>query len=608
MSKVLFSTTWGPFEEQFFNTSPIDVMNQRFSRGCDIFSMGGHLHVNFAHLIAQNIPLPSVFLEYPMREDFFKELEKGYDYVALSAFHNQVDDLVEMCQAVRERSPQSKIVLGGWGAVGLESTRSKKELAKICDHLCHGEGIRFFRELLGEDPEAPMFHSHLPKWGYQLPMVTKNAPGGTPVVVGSLGCTNACDFCATTEMFDNKRVQIMTPEQVHKEFRRVWRENPDTAQATLLEEDSFNDKDYMEELGRLLREDTEFGLSYYNFYCLASIRSMSQWTFEDMMLTGASNVFVGVESKFAKENGYGKTLGLTERQMFDGLHQVGVATTGAWMVGFDFQNRSNIAEDQENFVSLRPTMQQLARVCPFPATPMWKDMKKLGRINDDVDWKSISFYGGGGMTPENFNEHEIMGIIEDGYKKLYHTHGATLARMMEVSMQGYDYCMENRKKNRYMEERAVFNKRICLTIFPLLKAMEIYAPNNIVRKRMKDLFREYIRLFGPPSSFQKAAEKALVGLSGYTKFKDLFYPQDNNIGSETFKKYTYNKPGPKWPDCPYMVDYPKRTRAFSAKRLMMNRVGSVLKDANRVSGAWDRILRGHTHDEAEKRGIFLFFF
>ena len=55
MNEVLFSTTWGPFHEQFFNTSPIDVMNQRFSRGCDIFSLNGHLHMNWAHLIAQNI-------------------------------------------------------------------------------------------------------------------------------------------------------------------------------------------------------------------------------------------------------------------------------------------------------------------------------------------------------------------------------------------------------------------------------------------------------------------------------------------------------------------------------------------------------------------------
>ena len=128
MKQVLFSTTWGPFQEQFFNTSPTDVMNQRFSRGSDIFSLGGHLHMNWAHVIAQNIDMPSVFLEYPLRDDFIEEIEKGYEYVALSAFHNQVDDLIEMCRLVRAKAPKSKIVLGGFGAVGLEVTRSEVEL------------------------------------------------------------------------------------------------------------------------------------------------------------------------------------------------------------------------------------------------------------------------------------------------------------------------------------------------------------------------------------------------------------------------------------------------------------------------------------------------
>ena len=40
--------------------------------------------------------------------------------------------LVEMCRAVRARAPQTRIVLGGFGAVGLEATRSPDELAALC--------------------------------------------------------------------------------------------------------------------------------------------------------------------------------------------------------------------------------------------------------------------------------------------------------------------------------------------------------------------------------------------------------------------------------------------------------------------------------------------
>jgi len=606
MDKVLFSTTWGPMQEQFFNTSPTDVMNQRFSRGCDIFTLGGHLHMNSAHLIAQNIDMPSLFLEYPRREDFEKEVEKGYKYVALTAFHNQVDDLIEMCKLVRAKAPESEIVLGGFGAVGLEVTRTEEELKELCDHLCHGEGTRFFRELLGEDPDRPMFHSHLPKWGYSLPMINLHPEGVTPVVVGSLGCPNACDFCATSEMFAKKRVQLMTPEQVHKEFRRIWREAPDTPQATLLEEDSFQDEDYMRELGRLLREDPEFGLSYYNFYCLASIRSMSEWSFMDMALTGATNVFVGVESKFAGDHGYGKTDGLSTREMFEGLQRVGITPTGAWMIGFDFQNRQNIEEDLQEFISLHPPMQQLARVCPFPATAMWHEMKKAGRIRDDVKWDEISFYGGGGMDPLNFNDHEVMEIIERGYRQLYETHGASIARIADVNMKGYEFCMENRKKNKYLEERAIYHKRAAMTIFPIFKAMEIFAPNNTVRKRMKDLRRDYVRLFGEPSLFIKQTERALIGVSGLAKFLDVVYPLENVLPEAPPKRYLYDKPAPEYPECPYTTEYPHRTWKFKTYRGSTLALRKTLQRVERFSRLYERY-RGVEFDEAMERGPFMMF-
>ena len=606
MNRVLFSTTWGPFHEQYFNTSPTDVMNQRFSRGCSIFSMGGSLHINFAHLIAQNIDAPSVFLEYPSKKDFLAEIEKGYTHVAISSFQNQVDDLIEMCKAVRKKAPDSQIVLGGWGGRGLQSTLSKAELRGLCDHICHGEGIRFFRTLLKEKPDGEVFHSHLPKWSTSLPMINRSPDGIVPVVIGSLGCTNGCNFCGTTEMFSQRRHQMLSPEQVHREFRRAWQENPDTPQATLLEEDSFQNKEYMIELGRLLREDPEFGLAYYNFYCLSSIRSMSQWTFEDMMLTGCINIFIGVESKFAEDGGYNKTSGLTNKEMFEGLHRVGICTTGAWMAGFDFQTRGNIQEDLQEFIGLAPVWQQLTRVCPFPGTPLWKQLKKEGRIRNDVSWEEVSFYGGGGLPPKNFNDHEIMEIIERGYNQLYETHGASIARLCHVSMLGYEYCIENRHRNRWLSDRAILHKRQAMTVYPLLKPMEIFAPNSIVRKRMKDHRRMYNRLFGEPPTFLKSMEKVLLGVSGLTRLADLLYPQDNVMLEEPYTRYIYDKPAPRWPECPYTIKTPHKRVRQGINQQIRSSLRRLVNGTESAFGLVDRV-RGREQDEATRRGIYNFF-
>jgi hypothetical protein len=190
-------------------------------------------------------------------------------------------------------------------------------------------------------------------------------------------------------------------------------------------------------------------------------------------------------------------------------------------------------------------------------------LKDEGRIREDVKWEDISFYGGGGMVLSNFYEHEISEIIERGYKLLYETHGASVARMMHVNLMGYEYCMENRHRNKYLEDRALFHKRLVYGFFPILKALEIYAPNSTVRKKMKDLRRMYIRLLGEPNGFQRMMERAFTLKSGVAKLTDLLYPADNSLVKEAFKKYTYDKPAPAYPECPYSVTYPHRTRRFS---------------------------------------------
>jgi hypothetical protein len=459
---------------------------------------------------------------------------------------------------------------------------------------------------LGEEPERPMFHSHLPCWSYSLPMIDPRPQGMTPVVVASLGCPMGCDFCGTTEMFKKRRIPLMTPEQVHREFRRAWRDNPDTPQATLLEEDSYRDQDFMRELGRLLREDPEFGLSHYNFYCLASTGSLSNWSFEDVMLTGCAVAFIGVESKWAPEHGYTKRKGLGAKEVFDGLHRVGICTTGAWMVGFDFQNRDNIQEDLEDFIALEPTTQQLTRVCPVPATPMWKKMRDDGRIRPDVSWEEISFYGGGGMKPKNFNDHEVMALIESGYKRLYETHGASIARMLGVNLKGYEYCRLNRRKNRFFDDRAILHKRQAMTVYPLLKPLQVFAPNSIVRKRMKDLRREYHRLCGEPTSFMLGLERILMGLAGTARLADLLYPQDNLAIEEPCRRYVYDKPAPAYPECPYRVEYPAGAPRSRFERMARNQLKNLVNGAQVVSRTIDRA-RGRHYDEAMRRGPLQFF-
>jgi haloalkane dehalogenase len=586
MKKVLLATPVGPYDTQSYNQSLTDVMDQRFSRGCGIFTMRGHIHINFAHVLAQNIKAPTVFLEYPSWEDFDKELAKGYDVVGINGFHNQRDIVIKMCNRARLKAPHARIILGGWSGVAIKSIYPQWEWEKFADEICVGEGISFMRHELGEDPDAPLSVTHLPKCSAMIPWVEPHPVGDMGTVVASLGCPNGCDFCGTTHMFSRKRIRLLSAEQTFEEMKRYYRENERFLSMNLIEEDSYADSTFMKELGSLIEQDTEFGLERLSFFCLSSNQSLSRWDFDDLIKTGVMTIFIGVESKFAPDAGYKKRTGRTIEETFAELHRRGIATIGAWILGFDFQNRNNVTEDLESFIALEPSMQQLTRLCPFPGTPLWKQVSDIGRIDPkQVPVDSISFFGGGGMEPKGFYDHEIMEIIERGYVKLYETWGSNLFRQFKVFLNGYEYCSQHR--DPVIQRRAVFHRNMAVEIFPLIYAQEVYAPNTTVRKRVRDELARYRALLGEPTKAQIIMQNFVLKRARKAIRDEIDMPANFRPKVEPYKRYEYhrkNKPG----ESPFTVTHPRRELSYKLydlrRRARVAIWGPILERLSRRKG------------------------
>ena len=576
---ILISTAFGPYEPNVFFDSATDVMGQRFSKGCGMFTLTGHMHMSFGHVIAQNIQPPTVVLEYPRRQDFIDELSRDYDVVAIGLFHNQVEEVIEMCKMVRQMSPESTIVLGGYGAVGIEAVYPEAEWKRFADHICHEDGIGYMRRLLGEPEDGPISITHLPKCSMTLPWLNKHAQGNVGTVVASVGCPKGCDFCGTTEMFKKTRHALQSPKQVADEVKRYFRENHDLLSVIILEEDSFAQKEYLMEIGRLLREDEEAeGLSRLNFYMLGGIESMDQWTFDEILLTGCIASFIGVESKFAAEHGYKKRRGRSIDEVFHELHLRGISTTGAWMAGFDFQNRRNIEEDLQEYVGLEPTFQQLTRACPFPATQMWKEMCAAKRLAPrETDWRKVTFVGGGGLKAKNFEEHEVSAIIDRGYRLLYETWGPSLARRLKVDLNGYEYCI-NHSDIHLSRDRSRLHKRNAAQVYPIMKAIEVFAPNGLVRRRMRDIRQRYQRLIGPPTPGQSILEQAILKLAQLERARDTFYPREARIKTEPYKRHVYGRAHQQG-QRPYTTDHPHRDLNYEAYDLVARTASKVGRNA-----------------------------
>src|SRR5512136_1607787 len=81
--KILFTSSIYPYPTLPNYTSLTDATGARFTRADGIFTVISHSHHFANHLLAQNISLPSVILEYPRWEDFRAEIKKGYTIVGI---------------------------------------------------------------------------------------------------------------------------------------------------------------------------------------------------------------------------------------------------------------------------------------------------------------------------------------------------------------------------------------------------------------------------------------------------------------------------------------------------------------------------------------------
>ncbi|MDP3773866.1 MAG: cobalamin-dependent protein, partial [Gemmatimonadales bacterium] len=178
-----------------------ELLHEQVTRAQGLFSPRSH-HIQFSlEYIAENLEAPTGVLQYPSRRELIRELRRGYEVVGVSFVLATYHRMKEVVALVREYSPRSKIVLGGYGTVAPDEM-----LLPYGDHICREEGVGFMRRLLGE-PEIRMPYRH-PLIINPLRVFGKQV-SRTGIVFAGLGCPNGCDFCCTSYFFKRKHIRLL---------------------------------------------------------------------------------------------------------------------------------------------------------------------------------------------------------------------------------------------------------------------------------------------------------------------------------------------------------------------------------------------------------------
>jgi len=500
---VLLTTAYGP-HELGWGEDMYDMFTSRLSRGQGIFSITSHSHCFGLYLIAENMSCPTTVLENPHWDEFEAELEREYDYIGFQLKSIHTDKIADMVALARKRSPRSKIVIGGYGVSTLhdpvpgDERGSANFILANSDYLCREEGVQFMRRILDDEPvDRPITQYHLPFCGISIKAL-KRRYLRFPIVLVSLGCPNACNFCNTSAFFHHKKIYVADPEQTYdfmKNYARCLRS--DNLVTTLFDEDIFQNAEYVRELGRLIRSDRKTWK--FRWSSFGSIRALSQFEPEELRDCGVGTVWVGVESivcddpQRAGKDYLPKRLGDVER-IISGLHNNGIMTIGSVILGFDFHTPENIERDIDYFVKLKPTFYQIGPLTPCPGTALYERIKEEERLYYDYQWKDFHLWKNDVFKLHNFKPNEISKYFDLAHKKLVEENGPSVLSAMEVFLNGYQ-SLEGESDEFHQEKRRNLGRMASLlhgTMEPLMR----YGPSEAAKARADELDRRYHEIMG----------------------------------------------------------------------------------------------------------------
>ncbi len=492
--RVLVTNAYAPYDLKW-GQSPSDLLGARLARGHAMLERAAELPTWSLYLLAENISNEATVLEYPRWDDFVGAVRDRYDVICIETKAITVPHVARMVKLVRQLSPGTKVVLGGYGVstihegVPNDSEHHREYLLANVDFFCRTEGVRFMRELLGDAPyDRPVTQYSLPP-SIIRPYGGRRKLSELPAILVSLGCPSACDFCNTSAFFHHKKIQVFSPAEVYDCMKHhAKRMGEHEVTFILFDEDIFLDPPFVRELGRLIRSDEKtWGFRWISF---GSMRALQAFTPRELRECGVEGIWIGVESGLSDDSGNKATYvkrqtGVSPPELFASLRKVGIYTIGSMILGFDFHTPENIARDIQYFVSLRPTFYQIGPLRPCPGTKLYRQMQKAERIKQNYTWGDFHLWESDSHHYANFSADEIRHWFDYTHDELKRQNGSPVVQIFEGHLLAYFQFRND--ATPFLRHQAELARGRVHTLYPVVAGLLRTEPSRIVATRMREL-------------------------------------------------------------------------------------------------------------------------
>src|SRR5262249_10799433 len=381
--------------------------------------------------LMNTLPPPRAFFNLPSREAFARELRSNdYDVVGISSIIVNVGKVREMCRIIRRLSPRSVIIVGGHVTAipGLEKMID-------ADHIVRGEGIRWMREYLGENPDAPIHHPEIVS-GLRTRILGMNLPerrGATAAtVIPSVGCPMGCNFCTTSSFFGGKGKFVNFFETGDELFELMNRlEASLDVQTFFVMDENFllHRERAMQLLHRMERAGKSWGLAVF-----ASANAIRKYTMQELVELGISWLWMGLESP---RSHYAKLQGTDTRHLTRELRQHGIRVQGSTIIGLEHHTPDNMIFEIEHAVSHSTDFHQFMLYTPVPGTPLYQQMTDEGRMLRDVDYADIQGQSKSNFKPVAISREDRKRFLDWAFWRDFEMNGPSLYRIARTLLTGW---------------------------------------------------------------------------------------------------------------------------------------------------------------------------
>jgi radical SAM superfamily enzyme YgiQ (UPF0313 family) len=440
----------------------------------------------------------SVVLENPTWKRFERQVTKGHFQVICITFSIVTSNRVlRMATWIRETFPDIEIVLGGYGtAIFEESMGIEIEILKVVDHVCKGEGLSFMRQYLKdrwkiECPDGEIKQDFLPS-NTSL-FRTHNSVYSYLNFLVALGCNYQCSFCATSHQYQNKKLEIVSSEQLYRLLRADADRHPKIQSALFLDENFLENRANVLEFIELMKKDEELINRPLLLTVFTTASSLSKYTIKELIQCGIGVVYIGVESfqeDILAEEHLVKRGPDDIHELFNQMHEAGILTVGSIIVGWDHQTHESARAELAEFVTLNPTLYQVMPLQAIPGTRLWKKMDMENRLVENLIYDNVRI-DRATFHYKNLSQEEVVNLIDNTYIDLVNEGGPWPFRMFEIYQKGIVNLSDHPEEEFRMRAKAY--SKLVSKFFPLAFISIIGFRGKGFRRRWRQAMIIYYR-------------------------------------------------------------------------------------------------------------------